>query len=116
MIGLFGTVYGMIVAFQKLAELGGQPDPASLAAGIGTALITTFWGLVVAIPAISAYTLIRNKVDALTGEGMVLVEDLIASFRPRRSKSGATASSAASSSSGRPRATPKPYEDGGEGA
>jgi len=63
MIGLFGTVYGMIVAFQAVAASGGQADPALLAGGIGTALVTTFWGLVVAVPALLAYALLRNRVD-----------------------------------------------------
>lgn len=82
MIGLFGTVYGMIVAFQQLVAQGGRPDAASLAGGISTALVTTFWGLVVAIPALAAYALIRNRIDALTSEGVVLVESLISSFKP----------------------------------
>jgi len=64
MVGLFGTVYGMIVAFQAVAASGGQADPALLAGGIGTALVTTFWGLVVAVPALLAYALLRNRVDA----------------------------------------------------
>ncbi len=84
MIGLFGTVYGMIVAFQKLVEAGGSPDPAALAGGISTALVTTLWGLVVAIPAVSAYALIRNRIDALTAEGLVAVEELIAPFKNLR--------------------------------
>ena len=52
-IGLFGTVYGMIVAFQTVASSGGAADPVLLAGGIGTALVTTFWGLLIAIPALS---------------------------------------------------------------
>jgi biopolymer transport protein ExbB len=82
MIGLFGTVYGMIVAFDKLQASGGRPDPASLAGGISTALITTFWGLVVAIPALASYALIRNKIDALTSEGMLIAEQIISPFKP----------------------------------
>ncbi len=64
MIGLFGTVYGMIVAFQTVAASGGQADPALLAGGIGTALVTTFWGLVIAIPALVTYAVVRNRIDA----------------------------------------------------
>ena len=52
MVGLFGTVYGMILAFQSIVASGGNADPVLLAGGIGTALVTTFWGLVVAIPAL----------------------------------------------------------------
>jgi biopolymer transport protein ExbB len=81
MIGLFGTVYGMIVAFQQLVASGGRPDPAQLAGGISTALVTTFWGLIVAIPALAAYALIRNKIDALTSEAVVLAEHLMSGFR-----------------------------------
>jgi len=80
MIGLFGTVYGMIVAFQKL-QGAGQPDPSQLAGGISTALVTTFWGLVVAIPALAAYALIRNNLDALTSEALLVTEELIKPFR-----------------------------------
>ena len=70
MIGLFGTVYGMIVAFQTVAGTGGQADPALLAGGIGTALVTTFWGLVVAIPALLTYATVRNWIDALIAEAL----------------------------------------------
>jgi len=96
MLGLFGTVYGMIVAFQQLVSAGGKPDPASLAGGISTALVTTFWGLVVAMPALAAYALIRNKVDAITSEGLVAAEELISPFKPGKK------------SSSRQRATPQP--------
>ncbi len=82
MIGLFGTVYGMIRAFDQLQASGGKPDPAQLAGGISTAMITTFWGLVVAIPALASYALIRNKIDALTSEGMLIAEQVIAQFKP----------------------------------
>ncbi len=101
MLGLFGTVYGMIVAFNKLVETGGKPDPAELAAGISTALVTTFWGLVVAIPALAAYSLIRNHLDALTSEGLIVAEDLIKPFKPAAKKAAAAS---------RPRARPNPNE------
>ena len=82
MLGLFGTVYGMIVAFEALVASGGKPDPATLAGGIGTALVTTFWGLIVAMPALAAYALVRNKIDALTAEGITIAADLIKPFKP----------------------------------
>lgn len=82
MLGLFGTVYGMILAFQELVAAGGNPDPVQLADGISTALVTTFWGLVVAIPALAVYALIRNQIDALTSEGMLIAEELISPFKP----------------------------------
>jgi len=82
MIGLFGTVYGMILAFQTIVASGGTPDPRLLAAGIGTALTTTFWGLIVAIPALSGYAILRNKVDALAAEADFLILEMINGFRP----------------------------------
>ncbi|MEM1208155.1 MAG: MotA/TolQ/ExbB proton channel family protein [Planctomycetota bacterium] len=87
MLGLFGTVYGMIAAFQGLVASGGSADPATLAAGIGTALVTTFWGLIVAIPALAAYAVLRNRVDALTADGVVEAERLIRPFKKSRGKS-----------------------------
>ena len=82
MIGLFGTVYGMILAFRVIVEAGGTPDPVGLAAGIGTALTTTFWGLVVAIPSLAGHALLRNRIDALTLEATREAEELINRFRP----------------------------------
>jgi len=83
MIGLFGTVYGMILAFQSIVAAGGNADPVLLAGGIGTALTTTFWGLVVAIPALAGYALLRNKVDALTAEATIAAEEVMTPFRPK---------------------------------
>lgn len=112
MLGLFGTVYGMIVAFQSLVAAGGKPDPADLAGGIATALVTTFWGLVVAIPALSAYAVIRNKIDAITTEGILIAEDMISPFKPggKKERPGAPRERdrPVTERAGRPRATPKP--------
>ncbi len=104
MMGLFGTVYGMIVAFQSLVAAGGRPNPADLAGGIATALVTTFWGLVVAIPALAAYAIIRNRIDALTTEGLLVAEDIISPFKPGARKDKPDRPSG----DRRPRATPKP--------
>jgi len=77
MIGLFGTVYGMIMAFRSLAATAGSADPMVLAGGIGTALVTTFWGLFIAIPALAAYAAIRNKVDSVSTEATRRVEEML---------------------------------------
>lgn len=97
MIGLFGTVYGMILAFRAVVVAGGNADPSLLAAGIGTALVTTFWGLVIAIPALSAYALVRNRVDELTTEAQIHVEKLVS---PRRRGTGPSMTSAPAPSAG----------------
>ncbi|MFZ9915466.1 MAG: MotA/TolQ/ExbB proton channel family protein, partial [Phycisphaerales bacterium] len=89
MIGLFGTVYGMIVAFQTIATTGGNADPVLLAGGIGTALVTTFWGLLIAIPATSAYAMVRNRTIASSDEALAAVEEMLALFRPKTDASAA---------------------------
>jgi biopolymer transport protein ExbB len=90
MIGLFGTVYGMILAFGAIVASGGSADPVALAGGIGTALTTTFWGLVVAIPALSGYAVLRNKIDELTVEATIVAEDVLNHFRPRKTPTNKT--------------------------
>ncbi|MEM7229833.1 MAG: MotA/TolQ/ExbB proton channel family protein [Planctomycetota bacterium] len=89
MIGLFGTVYGMILAFQAIVISGGNANPVLLAGGIGTALTTTFWGLVVAIPALAAYAILRNRVDELTTEAAITIERQLGRFRPTVNTPGA---------------------------
>jgi biopolymer transport protein ExbB len=82
MLGLFGTVWGMIMAFQTLAASGGTADPSDLAESIGVALVTTLLGLAIAIPALAVYAIMRNRVDSVTSEAMVAAQDLISTFRP----------------------------------
>ena len=64
LLGLLGTVIGMIQAFNTITTAG-VGDPRALAGGIGVALITTAAGLMVAIPALFAYRYLRGVVDAL---------------------------------------------------
>lgn len=78
MIGLFGTVVGMIQAFNRLfAAGGGMPDASKLAGDIAVALVTTFWGLLIAIPALSAFALFRNRIDMYAAETAKLCEGLV---------------------------------------
>jgi biopolymer transport protein ExbB/biopolymer transport protein TolQ len=65
-VGLLGTVIGIIHAFQKMATSGG--GIASVSAGIAEALITTAFGLFVAIPAVWAYNYFQNRIDRFTVE------------------------------------------------
>jgi len=81
MMGLFGTVYGMIQAFQTIARLGAAVTPSDLATGISTALVTTFLGLLVAIPTMIAYFFFRNKVVRITLEIGAIADDLVERFR-----------------------------------
>lgn len=65
LLGLLGTILGMITAFKALQSSGAQADPAVLAGGIWEALLTTAFGLAVAIPAIVAFNLSENRIDRL---------------------------------------------------
>ncbi|MBN1436113.1 MAG: MotA/TolQ/ExbB proton channel family protein [Sedimentisphaerales bacterium] len=76
MIGLFGTVWGMIDAFDGIVRAGGQPEPAELAGGISVALVTTWWGLIVAIPSLAAFGALRNRIDAAAAEVALAAESL----------------------------------------
>ena len=82
MLGLLGTVWGMILAFQEIKAAGGAPDPGALGGAISIALVTTLLGLSIAIPALAVFAVMRNRVDALTSEAMVAAQDLISTFRP----------------------------------
>ena len=89
MIGLFGTVYGMILSFQEMAAASLAQRPVEVAAeGIRTALVTTFWGLLVGIPALSVYALFRNKIEALASTGMLKAEQLLERYRLASQGSG----------------------------
>ncbi len=65
LLGLLGTVTGMIAAFQALQDAGARADPATLAGGIWEALLTTAAGMAVAIPASIALTWFESVVDRL---------------------------------------------------
>ncbi len=80
MVGLFGTVDGMIRSFQIIAAGGETPEPAQLAKGISTALFTTLLGLFIAIPSIVAYNLLRNRISRLVLEVGILSEGLMSRF------------------------------------
>tara|TARA_Y100001960_G_scaffold244579_1_gene259095 strand:+ start:164 stop:793 length:630 start_codon:yes stop_codon:yes gene_type:complete len=63
LLGLLGTVIGMINAFTKLEEAGSRVDPAILAGGIWEALLTTAFGLIVAIPSLAAFYWLDGQVN-----------------------------------------------------
>lgn len=90
MIGLTGTVMGMIESFQTIAESPTTPKPSELAVGISTALWTTLVGLFIAIPAISFYSVLRNRVAKLVLEIGIISEGLMSKL-PMARKSGGTA-------------------------
>ncbi|MEM1062281.1 MAG: MotA/TolQ/ExbB proton channel family protein [Planctomycetota bacterium] len=94
MVGLMGTVYGMILSFKEIKDSpSSTPDPSELADGIATALFTTLEGLAVAIPATIAYVLLRNRTTRLVNEVAMRAESLINKAAGRSGKvSGASES------------------------
>jgi len=81
MVGLFGTVFGMIKMFNAIVYAGGQPQPAQLAGGISVALVTTFWGLFIAIPAIAVYGIFTNRVETLVSDAVAEAEEIMSKIR-----------------------------------
>ncbi len=88
MLGLLGTVMGMIVAFREVAETQGAARAADLAEGIYLALVTTVEGLVVAIPTLGALAVLRNRLDQLVAEAANMAEH---AFLPLKRARPATA-------------------------
>ncbi len=81
MLGLLGTVLGMIVTFNSIANSPVQPSPKELAGGISIALGTTFLGLTVAIPMTVVFVTFRNRVINVVNEIGAIAEELMARFK-----------------------------------
>ncbi|SFJ39438.1 MotA/TolQ/ExbB proton channel family protein [Planctomicrobium piriforme] len=96
LLGLLGTVWGMLESFDKIASAGAMGNTQELAAGIALALVTTAAGLIIAIPCLTAYMYLAGKIDSLVmemddlGQKVVLLisaEGLAErSARPRKAK------------------------------
>ena len=75
MLGLLGTVSGMVTTFQKVAEYQSQVNPSVLADGIWEALLTTAFGLIVAIPALMGYRFFRSRLIRWENHLHTVVDD-----------------------------------------
>jgi biopolymer transport protein ExbB len=87
MLGLMGTVWGMIQAFLEF-EQKANPQVSELAPGIYRALITTLLGLGVAVPSLAAFAILRNRVDELSAESTLLAEHVFSDYRRSLLKRG----------------------------
>ena len=76
LLGLLGTVTGLVTAFHQIEILGGQVQPSDLAAGIWEALITTVYGLVIAIPAMAAYHGFESVADKVARRMQFIISEL----------------------------------------
>jgi biopolymer transport protein ExbB len=86
LLGLLGTVLGMIYAFDAMQAAGGSAAPAQLALGISTALTHTFLGLFLAVPCLAAFGVLRTIVDRLTVRAALVSEDLLLMVRPQEAR------------------------------
>ncbi|MCA9040954.1 MAG: MotA/TolQ/ExbB proton channel family protein [Planctomycetaceae bacterium] len=80
MLGLLGTVWGMIQAFLEFT-VQENPLPSELAPGIYRALVTTLLGLGVAVPALASFAIFRNRIDELVAETSLMAEHVFSSWR-----------------------------------
>lgn len=80
MMGLMGTVQGMITSFDVIATSPTAPKPSELANGISTALVTTLIGLVLAIPAMVFHGILKNRIQRLVLEIGMVSEGLMGRF------------------------------------
>jgi biopolymer transport protein ExbB len=77
MIGLVGTVYGMILAFMELGQQGKTPNPARLADAISHALVITLLGIALAVPAIFCHAFFRNRLVRMGMDTANVADDLL---------------------------------------
>ena len=82
LVGLLGTVLGMVVAFASIETLAGAPKPSDLAGGIWEALLTTVFGLVVAIPCMAAYHAYESHADKIARRMELAVTALDDALQP----------------------------------
>jgi len=78
MLGLLGTVIGILGAFDTLSLTQGPPQPADMAGDISAALVTTVLGLIVAIPSTAAHTFLRNRLESAAHAVGETIEQLVA--------------------------------------
>jgi biopolymer transport protein ExbB len=89
LLGLLGTVLGMIDAFSAMQASGGVTTPSTLAGGIAKALCHTMLGLMLAVPCLAAFGVLRTVVDRLTVRGALMAEELLLMIKPAEAKPAA---------------------------
>lgn len=82
MLGLFGTVVGMILLFSAIHAADSFPRAQVVADNVAVALVATFWGLAVAIPSLSIYAMFRNRIEVLTAECALAAERIVGFLKP----------------------------------
>lgn len=81
MLGLFGTVAGMVAAFDTMATEGANLNPSMVAGSIGLALMSTVMGLIVAIPGMVFFWLFSNRVTTITDNLGLVIDEMVDQLR-----------------------------------
>ena len=113
LLGLLGTVLGMIGTFSAVKDAGGQANVAELSGGISKALAHTFLGLMLAVPCLLAFGILRTVVDRLTIRASLVAEELLLMIKPAEAKPAAAGAAvprmgATPQPAGAPRKAPVP--------
>lgn len=109
MLGLLGTVVGMVGAFETISVTEGTARPGQLAGSISVALITTVMGLIVAIPCTAAFSFLRTRIDRLSSDAALIVESL-ASHIERSGNADGSKPAPRTAGTSRPAPAPGPRE------
>lgn len=110
MLGLLGTVVGMVGAFETISVTEGTARPGQLAGSISVALITTVQGLIVAIPCTAAFTFLRGRIDGIASQGGEIVDALASHIE----KAGGAEASRSAPRAVQPSSRPAPAMPGRE--
>jgi biopolymer transport protein ExbB len=90
LLGLVGTVVGMIGAFSELGASDKAPNPSALAADISTALVLTFLGIGISVPAVFAFSFFKNRLTNVSVAAANLADDLLTQMYHNSKKSAAS--------------------------
>jgi biopolymer transport protein ExbB len=101
MLGLVGTVFGMIGAFMELGS-GGTPNPAKLAENVAHALSVTLVGIGISVPAIAFNAFFKNRITKITMDVGHIADDLLTQMYHNSKKAGTTPGATATSSASVP--------------
>ncbi len=91
MLGLVGTVFGMILAFMELGKGGASPDANKLADGVSHALVITLLGIGLSVPAIFCHALFRNRLIRISMDTSNIADDLLTQMYHNSKRPGAPA-------------------------
>jgi len=92
LLGLVGTVYGMILSFRDLGKEGDTPSPQKLAGNLAHALVVTMLGIGLSVPAIFAHTFFRNRLIRVSMDTGNIADDLLTQMYHNSKKAAPSAS------------------------